>query len=85
MGPATAPHSTHHTIAAGDVNDDDATSQALKEMFGLSVKDQARMTPPEVGGNSDEEEDGGAEASASQSSTGPTGSSPSSGGAGSER
>jgi hypothetical protein len=35
-------------MAAGDADDDSASSEALKQMFGLSVKDEEELTPPEI-------------------------------------
>lgn len=60
--------------AAGDVDDDNPTSEALKQMFGLSQKDEEAMTPPEVEYESDEEdkkqEKGSATSSSGQTSDG---------------
>lgn len=36
-------------MVTGDADDDSASSEALKQMFGLSYKDEQAMTAPHVG------------------------------------
>lgn len=51
---------SHTRVTAGDVFDNDASSEALKQMFGLSVKDEEEMSPPKVvydGSDDDDLED----------------------------
>ena len=56
MAQLCSPHTS--LVAAGDVDDNNEASEAIKDMFGLSLKAQEKMTPPKVHYDSDEEDGG---------------------------